>query len=534
MRLNEGIPMKKSSGYLLSLLLPAALLLLWWALTREGGVPPLLLPAPERVAERAWRLLASGELPRHAAASMARVFTGFLLSAAAALALALLIHRLPRTGDFLSLVLNALRVIPPLSLVPLLILWLGIDEAPKIAIVVLASFFPVHLSALSALRNVSDAYRELAAVFRLSERQVVRHILLPGAAPGILTGLRLGFGYAWRALVGAELIAAASGLGYLIEDASLLARTDVVVVGILTIALLGILCDALFGRIAASLARSRPSSRRRPEEEPDLPAACSRTVSFGAGVRVEDLSVTYAGASAPVLSGLSLELVPRGVTAVLGRSGCGKTTLLRAVAGLLPEGAAVAGGVAFVRPDGTLLRSPRIAMVFQDPTLLPWKTVAENVSLAFLQEGAVPDPRSDPRIRGVLRLVGLEDLADAMPAALSGGQRQRVGVARALAADPEVLLMDEPFGALDALTRRDLQDECIRVFAECDMTVLMITHDVREAVRMADRTVLLANGGVEASFDVTLPRPRRISDPDTARLEETLLEVLMRPQAVQA
>ena len=146
---------------------------------------------------------------------------------------------------------------------PLLILWLGIDEAPKLAIVVLASFFPIYLSALTALRSVSSKYKELAQMLGLTESARVQEILLPGAAPGILTGLRLGFGYAWRALVGAELIAAASGLGYLIEDASSLARTDVVMVGILTIAGLGILCDQLFRRGAEGWTKSRLNRRRK-------------------------------------------------------------------------------------------------------------------------------------------------------------------------------------------------------------------------------------------------------------------------------
>lgn len=186
----------------LPVLLPAVILLGWWLVTSSGAVPALLLPGPGAVAKRFLSLLDSGELLTHAAVSMGRVFAGFLLSASAALGLALLLYRRPLWESALSLVLEALRVIPPLSLVPLLILWLGIDEAPKLAIVVLASFFPIYLSALTALRSVSSKYRELAQMLGLTESARVQEILLPGAAPGILTGLRLGFGYAWRALVG--------------------------------------------------------------------------------------------------------------------------------------------------------------------------------------------------------------------------------------------------------------------------------------------------------------------------------------------
>lgn len=537
--------MKKNlsaSKTLSALILPTVLLLLWWALTREGGVPPLLLPSPERVATRAWQLLISGELFRHAGASMARVFVGFFLSATSALALALFVMRYPRAGGILSLTLNALRVIPPLSLVPLLILWLGIDEAPKIAIVILASFFPVYLSALSAMQGVRDTYRELAAVFRLTERQTVRHILLPGAAPGVITGLRLGFGYAWRALVGAELIAAASGLGYLIEDASLLARTDVVIVGILAIALLGILCDALFGWVTTHLAPGegpRKGSKKDPKNlrlatkgtpAPQPPVEQNLSSPTLPGIEIKDLSVTYGAASEPALKGLSLTVAPGAVTAILGRSGCGKTTLLRAVAGLLPKSAKTSGEIAFTQTPQTPQTPTRLSMVFQEPTLLPWKSVAENVALALLADGPVEHPEEDPRVQEALALVGLSDRANDRPAALSGGQKQRVGFARAIAARPEVLLMDEPFGALDALTRHSLQDESVRVFAQRHMTVLMITHDVREAVRMADRAVVVSKTGVVVDSAISLARPRRLSDQGVARLEEGLLEVLMRPE----
>lgn len=516
----------------LPLVLPLLLLLLWWGVAASGAVPPLLLPGPEAVARRFMTLLASGELLRHAAVSMARVFSGFLLSASAALLLALLFCRHPKVEGAFSLTLEALRVVPPLSLVPLLILWLGIDEAPKLAIVVLASFFPVHLSALSAMRSVRGSFLDLSRVLGLSGTETVRHILMPGAAPGIITGLRLGFGYAWRALVGAELIAAASGLGYLIEDASSLARTDVVIVGILTIAGLGILCDALFRRAARVLTPwTAPEESRRREparaavpapqrEEAPAQAAPERPLKTLPGIELEDLTVGYPGGGRPPVEHLSFTVAPGRITALLGRSGCGKTTLMKAVAGLLPIRS---GAVRF-----TGRAHPKTAMVFQEPTLLPWKTVRENVAAALFSELGERAALTDPRVDEALRLVGLESRAQSLPGELSGGQQQRVGFARALAARPDVLLMDEPFGALDALTRRELQDESTAVFARRRMTVLMITHDVREAVRMADAAVILRAGAAPEVFPVDLPHPRRLSDPGVAALEERILDELMR------
>ena len=513
---------------LLPFALPALLFLFWWGTTETGSVPALLLPGPGRVAERFYSLLASGELVEHAATSMARVFSGFLISASSALVLALLVSRSERLRDALSLTLEALRVIPPLSLVPLLILWLGIDEAPKLAIVVLASFFPVYLSALSALRKTRSDYRDLAKIFGLSESDAVRHILIPGASPGIITGLRLGFGYAWRALVGSELIAAASGLGYLIEDASALARTDVVMVGILTIAVLGIVCDKLFRMTAgwaAPWAETDCKCRRRaakpiPDAECGYRSATPAEPEALPGIELENLTVSYPGLEKPPISNLSLSIPGGRITAVLGRSGCGKTTLIKAIAGLVERKAGV------VRYTGGN-PAPRLAMVFQEPMLLPWKTVRENIALALLPEVG-ERAIEDPRVSEALALVGLSNRAESLPGELSGGQQQRVGFARALACDPEVLLMDEPFGALDALTREELQDESIEVFSRRRMTVLMITHDVREAVRMADLAVILEPDRSPERFPVALPRPRRLTSPGVAKLEEEILSILMR------
>ena len=180
---------------------------------------------------------------------------------------------------------------------------------------------------------------------------------------------------------------------------------------------------------------------------------------------------------------------------------------MKVIAGLLP---ASGGRVTF--SSG---KRPLLGMVFQAPTLLPWKTVRENVRLALLGE---PVSQADERVDEVLALVGLLARAEDYPQNLSGGQQQRVGFARALARSPKLLLMDEPFGALDAITRSELQRESIRIFASTRMTVLMITHDVREAVAMADRIAVMAEGTIAASFDLEMPQPRRLTDPKVAAL----------------
>ncbi|GAA0597349.1 ABC transporter permease [Caenispirillum bisanense] len=236
------------------LVLPLALLAAWTVASAAGWTNAYLLPSPAAVARAAADLLTRGDLAGHVAASLARVGAGFALTVAMALPLAILCALLPRLHDHLRLVLEVMRVTPPLALVPLLILWLGIGEASKLAVVVLASFFPVFMNTLGGLRDADGRLLELAHTLDLTPAERTLHVLLPAALPAIITGLRLGFGYSWRALVGAELIAASAGLGYLIIDAGEMARTDRVFVGIVAIAALGAASDWLFRRLSDRLA----------------------------------------------------------------------------------------------------------------------------------------------------------------------------------------------------------------------------------------------------------------------------------------
>ena len=226
-------------------IIPAALLALWWGVSASGTIPAILLPSPGSVAAAFSGLVASGELFRHIWASACRSLTGFAAAAAAGIGLALLFAGRERARQAGYLLMETVRVTPPLSLIPLLILWLGIDEAPKVAIVFLSSFFPIYMSALTAVRGIDPKLRELGELLRFTPAERFRLLTLPSALPGILTGLRLGFGYSWRALVGAELIAASSGLGFLISESAEFAKTETVFVGIFTIALLGVLADNL-------------------------------------------------------------------------------------------------------------------------------------------------------------------------------------------------------------------------------------------------------------------------------------------------
>jgi NitT/TauT family transport system ATP-binding protein len=209
----------------------------------------------------------------------------------------------------------------------------------------------------------------------------------------------------------------------------------------------------------------------------------------------------------PILRDLSLAVGRGEVVCVIGASGSGKTTLLRLLAGLLVPTA----GKVLLGGDPVQGPSRDVAVVFQDYSraLLPWRTAAGNVSLA-LEAIGVPAAERASRIGPLLAKVGLADHAHKYPAQLSGGMQQRLQIARSLAQDPSVLLMDEPFGALDAMTRQGLQDEMLRIAAERRATVLFVTHDLEEALYLGDRVVSLQSnpGRIASIVDVPLPRPR--------------------------
>ncbi|GIF04341.1 ABC transporter ATP-binding protein [Actinoplanes siamensis] len=215
-----------------------------------------------------------------------------------------------------------------------------------------------------------------------------------------------------------------------------------------------------------------------------------------------------------VLDGVDLTVAKGEVVALLGGSGSGKSTLLRILAGLDPE----AGGESTV--------PARRAVVFQEHRLLPWKRVVDNVGLGIRDPGA--------RSADALAEVGLADRARAWPAELSGGQAQRVAFARALAREPEVLLLDEPFGALDALTRLRMQELFGRLRARHGFAALLVTHDVDEALLLSDRALVLAGGRIAAEVPVGLPYPRVPDAPGFARLRRRLLDLLGVPLAAGA
>ena len=236
------------------------------------------------------------------------------------------------------------------------------------------------------------------------------------------------------------------------------------------------------------------------------------------------------GSQMAALQSISFDVARHEFLALVGPSGCGKSTILRIIAGLIrpTAGSASIDGFPVTKPGGN------VGFVFQRPTLLPWLTVLDNVTFPMRHQYGRVTPADRARARTLLALVGLSDFAAMRPDELSGGMQQRVGIARALLQDPDILLMDEPFSALDSLTRDEMGFELLRIWSERPKTVLFVTHSIQEAVLLADRILVMSPrpGTVREILPVTLPRPRGLATLEDARF--TALAARLRGQLIHA
>ena len=256
-----------------------------------------------------------------------------------------------------------------------------------------------------------------------------------------------------------------------------------------------------------------------------------RSASDKAFVKVEALAKRFAGSAEPVFDAVNFDIHQGEFVCIIGHSGCGKTTILNVLAGLEQASA----GHVFMNEREVVGPSLERGVVFQGHALMPWLSVRKNIGFAVRSKW--PDwsaAQVDAQVQKYVALVGLTSAIDKKPAALSGGMKQRVGIARAFAIEPKMLLLDEPFGALDALTRGTIQDELLRICAQTRQTVFMITHDVDEAILLADRILLMSNGPQARVAEIvrnTMPRDRQRAslhhDPQYYRIRNHLVDFLV-------
>jgi NitT/TauT family transport system ATP-binding protein len=249
-------------------------------------------------------------------------------------------------------------------------------------------------------------------------------------------------------------------------------------------------------------------------------------------IELKDVSLSFG--SNEILTGIDMRVDPGEFVCVIGASGSGKTTLLRLIAGLLPA----SSGQVLLHGKRVVAPTRQVAVVFQDygRALLPWRRAYANVSLP-LEAAGVPSAERPQRIRALLQKVGLGNHEDKFPGQLSGGMQQRLQIARSLAQEPETLLMDEPFGALDAMTRQTLQDEVLRLVAERRTTVFFVTHDIEEALYLGDRVIALDSNPGRVAYDIQVPLPRPRDQlttrehPEFLRLRREMFEIMNRIHA---
>ena len=400
-----------------------AVWLIWELIVRLGGFNEALLPTPYKVLLGFVELIGDEVLFKDIADSLVRFFIGYIISVVAGVFLGLILGWYKGVWNYINPIVQVIRPISPVAWLPFIVLFFGIGQAPAIVIIFIAAFFPVLLSTVSAIQNIDPVYIKVARNFGIRQPELLFKIVLPAVFPGIASGLHIALGTAWIFLVTGEMVGSQTGLGFLIIDMRNNLRNDLLMV---------------------------------------------------ANAHKEFMKD---GEPLTILEDINLDIEKGEFICLLGPSGSGKSTLLNAMAGfeLVTSGS--------ITIDGEEVKAPqlRYVTVFQNYGLLPWRTVESNIELG-LESKKVPKEERPAIIDKYVKMVGLDHARNRYPAELSGGMQQRVSIARALAVDPDIIFMDEPLGALDALTRINLQDEISRICREEGKTVVFVTHDIEEAV----------------------------------------------------
>ncbi len=347
-----------------------------------------------------------------------------------------------------------------------------------------------------------------------SNLRIYKQIIIPCALPSIFAGLTVGLGFAWACVVAAEMIAARSGLGYEIQLNRQLLQLDRVVAGMAVIGFIGVIMALSMKWLERKcLPWKSLLIKEHSDEQLDIDklktshlAANKFDQLTGVSVLLERVSFTY-GKNTNLINEISLSVKPGEFVTLLGASGCGKTSLLRLIAGLNKPTA----GRILIDKDDAYASKKELTMVFQNGALFPWLTVLDNVIFA-LQAQNLSQEGSAQQAKTILAIVGLENHITKYPGQLSGGQQQRVALARALAYRPRLILMDEPFSALDSQTRELLQEDVAILLSQMGISVILVTHDIREAVFMSDRVLVLSASGPHIIEELVIDTTRLTRD----------------------
>ncbi len=492
-----------------------------------------LLPGPLSSFQALLDLATSHILFDDCISSLKRVFIGFCFAALSGIILGLALGLFSRLRHSLAPIIELLRPIPPLAWIPIAITFFGVGDPSSCFVIFIGAFYPIFTNTLLGVKEVPGNYIDAAKMLGASRWRICKQVIIPSALPSIFAGLRIGLGTAWACVVAAEMIAARSGLGYEIQLNRQLLQLDRVVAGMAVIGLIGVTMNTFMVWLESICLPWKKAERAQESaEESQANVAKAENLSLlksshltGASLSLDKVTFGY-GQTSNLINNISLSVKAGEFFCLLGPSGCGKTSLLRLMAALnTPQ----SGQITF---DGGELNEHKseITIVFQNGALFPWLSALENVSFAFQSRGLSKIEAID-QSRSVLDIVGLANRAANYPAQLSGGQQQRVALARALAYQPRLILLDEPFSALDSQTRESLQQEVSLLLSRMGITIILVTHDIREAVFMSDRIAVMSRQGGQILTELAIKaaRPREESfrySPEFSQARARLWDIL--------
>ena len=518
---------RRRMNRLLPWLMPIAVLLLWQVGSNLHVIEANVLPAPIAVAQAGWRLARSGELWTNIEISACRALAGFAIGGGIGFALGMLNGLSSLSETLTDSTLQMIRNIPHLALIPLVILWFGIDEEAKMFLVALGVFFPIYVNTLHGVRSVDPHLLEMAPRLWHAPPALFRRVVLPGALPSIFVGLRYGARHhvadadrrrddrrlLRHRLHGDERPRVHAGRRRGVRHPALRAAGQA-------------RGQRWRGCWSAPRSPGTPPTQRpdamtvdgsRPRRRSELPRSELHRRRGHAARAWQSRSARIRCCAASISTSPPGSSSPSSAAAAAARS-----TL---VAADRRAGRAEQRRIASM--VGPTAGSDAVRLMFQEPRLLPWERVAGNVEVGLAHaRGRRERERAGGGRAGAGRPGRPRDTTG--PRVLSGGQKQRVALARALVSHPRLLALDEPLGALDALTRIEMQELIERVWQAKGFTAIVVTHDVAEAVALADRILLLEDGVVAMDVPVDLPRPRRRGDARAAEIEGRILDRLLR------
>ena len=462
--------MQSIPGWAWVLISLAAAILLWYALSINPKTARSF-PFIPAILEAAKRMIDNGALGQDFCSSMISILAGFALGFITAVPIAFLMAWYLPVRGVLEPWIQFIRNIPPLAYVPLVVITAGVGRKPQIIVIWIATFLIMTVTIYQGVRNIDNTLVKAARVLGAKDRDIFVKVIFPATTPFILTAVRLGISVALTTLIAAETTGATAGLGMRIRSLANSFETAGMLMYIIIIGIIGLVMEKIIK------------------------------------LKIDNVKKIYQTRKGEMtaLNGVNLDIKENEFICVVGPSGCGKSTLLNIIAGLdTPTSGAVYIDGKKIEGTGT-----ERGVVFQQYALFPWLTVLKNVMFGLKLQG-----KSDAEAKEIamkyIKMVQLEDFVNHYPKELSGGMKQRVAIARAYAVKPEVLLMDEPFGALDAQTRTQLQTELLKTWESERKTCFFITHDVDEAIILAQRVIVMSArpGRIKDIVDIDIPYPR--------------------------